>query len=334
MIPYEKLLDLPGMPEEKDWLQKHLETLTVREYMTLSVAQLKQPAKTMMDAVEQICSLSDFTVCPAESYEELGTFYLEKETCLPGESYRFADLDKLGRWYEEAHPGVFWGSFYIAYPSNGPLYYYNGDALPEDDWSVKLKLSSPSVPDGEWLRLPDYEELDTIRQGEISITLKTLGVEDLRECTLLEARCILPGIVIEKERYRDMNDLVQMGQDLGFVLDEQGQGKPHFMERLLAALEYEKCHRLEDALDISRNPDCYDFHAPDGLEKIGVELLTKCGVQKEALESGAFDPKTLAHYYLLEDGFISTRDGSYICRNEKPFLREFSEAPPEMNMTM
>ena len=82
MIPYEKLLDLPGMPEEKDWLQKHLETLTVREYMTLSVAQLKQPAKTMMDAVEQICSLSDFTVCPAESYEELGTFYLDKETCL------------------------------------------------------------------------------------------------------------------------------------------------------------------------------------------------------------------------------------------------------------
>jgi hypothetical protein len=30
----------------------------------------------------------------------------------------------------------------------------------DNDWSVKLKLASRHAPDGVWLRLPDYEELN------------------------------------------------------------------------------------------------------------------------------------------------------------------------------
>lgn len=58
--------------------------------------------------------------------------------------------------------------------------------------------------------------------GEIRLALDALGVQTIRECTLLEARCSLPGITGLEDAYRGrLEDLIYDGQNLGFILQEQ-----------------------------------------------------------------------------------------------------------------
>lgn len=92
----------------------------------------------------------------------------------------------------------------------------------------------------------------------------------------MEVRCSIPGLSILPDDYEDLEDLIRDGNDLGFLLEEQGQGMPDFMERSTAALEYEGCHRLKEALDIA-NLNCYDLMQADGIELYGEEELKKLG---------------------------------------------------------
>ncbi len=59
MSDFKEFCNLPGTPEEKKWLRERLETLTVKESIILTVAQMRQPAVTAADAVRQLCSLLD-----------------------------------------------------------------------------------------------------------------------------------------------------------------------------------------------------------------------------------------------------------------------------------
>ena len=76
---------------------------------------------------------------------------------------------------------------------------------------------------------------------------------------MLEAQCALAEAGVIQEQYDSIEDLVRDGNNLGFVLDEQGQGAEHWRERFDAALEYEECDRLRLALDISQNLNCYEL---------------------------------------------------------------------------
>ena len=94
----------------------------------------------------------------------------------------------------------------------------------------------------------------------MELALLELKVDTIQECTLLDARCVLPEVKDLVSEYREVADLIYDGNDLGFLLDEQGQGMPHFSEKFHAALAYEKCTRLGAALDIAQNLRCYrDF---------------------------------------------------------------------------
>ena len=91
-------------------------------------------------------------------------------------------------------------------------------------------------------------------------------------CTILDVRCTLPGITGFTE-CSDLADLIYDGQNLGILLDERGQGQPHFMEHFLAALELEGCDSLKGALDIANNLHCYDFVLTSGLADYGKTAL-------------------------------------------------------------
>lgn len=194
------------------------------------------------------------------------------------------------------------------------------------DWSVKLKLASPTVPQGVWLRLPDYEEMND-EPGEIRLALDALKVKTVQECRLLEARCILPDITDLKEQYSDLAELIYDGQNLGFILNEQ---KPE----ILAVLAYEGCQRLKDALNISQNLDCYDFVVAEDLEGVALEQLKKAGVPEAVIQEGVFDLKRYGAAVLTEKGFTIMENGNGIFRNEKPFELEYPDASPGMSMTM
>ena len=333
MDDHKEICSLPGTTEEREWFRERLETLTVRESLFLAAARMWQPANDLAGVIQQVCSLPDYTfVTPAESFEELGRRYLERETRVPRSLHDHADLKKLGRWYEDIHPGLFIGNCYVAYPKELlPSYDSSNLSVLEDtDWSVKLKLASPAVPEGVWMRLPDYDEMND-EPGEICFALDALKVKSLHECSLLESQCILPCITGLGELYNDLAELVGDSQNLGFALDEL---KPYFRGKFLAVLEYEGCRCLKEALDISQNLGCYDFAEADDLEKTAVEHLEKAGVPETVIWDSCFDLKDYGAALMTEKGFTITESGSFVRRNETPFVREFSEAPPEMTMTM
>ena len=148
----------------------------------------------------------------------------------------YANLQQIGFRYEELHPGVFIGDCFVVLPGREPKQTYDGtnlDKVQETDWSLRLRLAAPAVPKGAWACLPDhaFAEPDG-RLGEIALALRELKAETIQECDLLEVRCSLPGITILQDEYDDLNDLIRDGNDLGFLLEEQGQGMPDFMEKI------------------------------------------------------------------------------------------------------
>ena len=90
------------------------------------------------------------------------------------------------------------------------------------------------------------------------MALQALSADSPQDCTL-EAQCIIPELQESAEQYEDLEQLIRDGNDLGYVLDEQGQGQPHFLEKYFAAMELEQCDTIAMALDIAQNLNCYDM---------------------------------------------------------------------------
>lgn len=325
----ERLNTLPATAQEKKWLEKRLATLSEKESLVLTAAMLRSPPESAAAAINHLLRLEGYEVCcSVGSYEELGRFYLRSETTLPESLYPFTDLNQLGRNYENAHPGLFVGNAYVCYPTEEPDFHYNGSNLEscvDNDWSVKLKLATQHTPNGVWLRLPDYEELNDGKPDEIRIALDALGVEHIDECTLLEAKCILPEIRDLTQLYDRISDLVYDGQNLGFVLDERGQGVRNFLELYAAALEYEDCSRLSAALDIAESLNRYNLIPVSGLREYAEKDLKSQGISIPELAQSTFGFEEYAVECLEERGFSLSRNGSgYICKEQSQRFSEMS----------
>ena len=118
MEEFAHLTALPGTPQERAWLKERLETISVREGIALAAALAREPPGSAGDAVNRLLALEDSEICfPAGSYEQLGEFYLRREAGLPEDALPYADLEALGRQYEEEHPGLFLGQCYAVYPA-------------------------------------------------------------------------------------------------------------------------------------------------------------------------------------------------------------------------
>ena len=156
------LLQLPGRPEEQAWLRERLEMLTVREGIVLDIILRNPHVRDTAVAVKLLGKLDEYEVVGGiRSYEDLGLYYLEEHAASYLELRDYIDLDKLGRQYEAQHPGRFAGGCYVVYPRKGVTGFYDGVNLPGPDysWSLRLKLASSAVPEGVWLRLPDYSAM-------------------------------------------------------------------------------------------------------------------------------------------------------------------------------
>lgn len=336
----------PANDIEKQWLLDRLKTLSAREAYQLAammlttgrlrevsgkegdellLAVLKLDRKETTEAINCLLSLSDYQVlCPAGGYEKLGEYYLRYEAEMPEAVLPYANLQQIGFRYEELHPGVFIGDCFVVLPGREPKQTYDGtnlDKVQETDWSLRLRLATPAVPKGVWVCLPDHAaaEVDG-RLGEIALALRELKVGTIQECELLEARCSLPGITIRLEEYPDLENLIRDGNNLGFLLEEQGQGMPDFTGRFLAALEYENCHRLDAALDIAQNLHCYDFVRAENIETFGKQELERKGWSKDPILRGCIDTAEFGESLLEQMGYrLNTAETAYIRRNDREF---------------
>ena len=229
---------------ERQWILDRLETLSVKEqaqlaaatisrsYLTVlsekageerELAVLKMDSNTAKDAVNLLLSLPDYEViCPAGSYEQLGESYLRYEAGRP-DLIPYADLERIGWKYEDSRPGIFIGDCFVVLPKQEPKQFYDGsnlDKLSDTDWSLRLKLASPAVPEGVWLCLPDSTIDEEGRMDEIRLALRELKARSVQECSLLDVRCSLSELSVGLDEYQDLADLICDGNDLGYVLQE------------------------------------------------------------------------------------------------------------------
>lgn len=327
---FDYLAQLPGEGREQDWIRKRLETLSVREGYALSAAIMSGPPENAVQAINRLQSLDEYRVLlDAGSYEALGRRYLLNETRMPMDALPFADLEQTGRYYESIFPGLFVGDCYVEYPNPDlyPAYSGHGAPLPEDNgWTVKLKIASPAVPEGVWLRLPGPFEDGCEDTVEEALALRELQVKRWDECALVDARCVLSEAGDLVAQYSgNVADLIYDGVQLGFVLDERGQGSPYFMERYAAALALEGCHDLRLALDISQNLNCYDWMRRAGLEESGRRKLLDVGMTEEQIHASGIDLAAYKAHLLEQEGYTATADGwGYIRRNANEFSYQFS----------
>ena len=320
-----EILALPGTAEEKEWLEEHLEVLSVKERAALAAAVERSPPATLADAVNHLLALDDYEVRGhVGNYEALGEFYLH-EQCVPQAHRPFFDKTALGYAYEDQHPGLFIGNCYVEYPASQPVMIYDGGELPEaEGWSVRLKLASEAMPAGVWVKLPDYNEVNNDGPGEIRLALDELRVKTIQECTLLDARCVLPCVQNLAGQYDNLADLVYDGQELGILLDKRGQGSPDFLERFSAALELESCRRLYDALNIASSLIGYDYISKDRfLDKVTEEVNGQEWAKGGDAVKGCFDYAAYAAALAEQQGYQTTADGlNYIRKRDSPVLEQ------------
>ena len=320
---FDYLAQLPGEEREQSWIRMRLETLSVREGIVLAAAAQSNPPENMAQAINQLQSLDEYTVClNVGSYEALGRQYLLNETRMPMDALPFLDLESVGQQYEDRHPGLFIGNCYVRYSEAPPRPVYQpGTDLPADNgWSIKVKLASPTVPEGVWLRLPCREQHGSESSTEETLALRELCVQRWGECTLLDAKCILPEAGDLLEQYDNVVDLLYDGQELGYVLNEHSQDTLTFMERYTAALELEHCQSLRFALDISWNLRCYDWVPRADLESSAEGFLLDAGVSKELIRDSGIDLAGYKAHLLEQEGYTPTADGwGYIRRNANQF---------------
>ncbi len=329
MNDFDYLAQLPGEEREQDWIRKRLGTLSARESIVLAAAAQADPPENAAQAIDQLQILDEYRILlDAGSYEMLGRRHLMNDTAMPVDALPFLDLEAVGRQYEDQHPGLFIGSYYVQYPETPPEPVYRpGAALPADDgWSVKVKLASPAVPEGVWLRLPGPFEDGYEDTMEEVLALRELRVKRWDECALVDAACVLPEAGDLVAQYSDtVADLLYDGVELGLVLDQKGQGSPHFMERYAAALALEGCQSLKLALDISQNLNCYDWMQRADLEESGRCKLLDAGVTEKQIRASGVDLAGYRAHLLEQEGYTPTANGwGYIRRNANEFAYQFS----------
>lgn len=323
----EEILHLPGTAEEKEWLEEHLEVLSVKERVALATAVERSPPATLADAVNHLLTLDDYEVRGhVGSYADLGELFL-CEKCVPQDQRAYFDLTALGYAYENQHPGLFIGTCYVEYPSSQPVMRYDGENLFETDvenWSVRLKLASEAVPEGVWVKLPDYKDIDEDEPGEIRLALDKLRVKTIQECMLLDTRCILPCIQNLAGQYDDLADLIYDGEGLGILLDERGQGSPDFLERFDVALEFEHCYRLNDAVNIGSNLGSYEvISVYRFIDRVTQELSGQAWAKGGDAVKGCFDYIAYAAALAEQQGYQATDDECYYIRKrDSPVLEQ------------
>lgn len=333
--------ELPGSTEEMGFLAARFETMSVKERYLLEGASQFQSIQTAADMINLTEQLHCFTYYHgATNDEELGRYDAEYQSKVSPDLLPFLNLVRWGRDLREMHGGVYVSGGFVEQSSPYEQVYdgTNLGSLTGGNYSVRLKLSSQYCPEGVWVRLPDYE-LMTGEPDELAVALDEavpLRLNKLSQVTLLEARCCLDNIPDLASQYESLEQFIRDGNNLGYVLDERGQGMPCFEERFRAAMELENCTRLDHALDISQNLGCYDFiPAAQKWERYGRYLADQHGLAHLNGPAGRyFDPYAYCSQEIKRLGLHPCAQG-YISRNDREFLYEFSSQPrqgPELTM--
>ncbi len=326
--------ELPGSIEEMLFLAERMETLSVREGYLLEGASQLHSIENSADLICLTDQLDSFALCyGATDDEALGKYAAEYREKASPDLIPFLKLAQWGREFREQHNGAFSSGGFVEQVF--PLRQVDLARLTGGNAVLRLRLASDSHPNGLWMKLPDYEA-NTNEPDELEVTLRELGVTDWEQAVLLEARCCLDNITNLSDQYDSLRQVIEDGNNLGYVLEEQGQGMFCFEERFRSAMELEGCTRLVHALDISQNLGCYDFMPTERhWQRFGKELAQRNNIIKPDSAAGMyFDSAAYCKAEIERFGLRPCAHG-YIARNDLEFVYDFSSPPltgPELTM--
>ncbi len=317
--------------QEGEWLEEKITCMSIKEKMILVAVNSIKRLESAADLINVIAQLDCYTLYyPVGNDRELGKFaakYLLER--INPDAFAYLDFQKIGRQFRERHKGIYSDGGYVCMEC--PMkQIYTGENLHElkDDFAIHIKLGTPFQTEPVWLSLPDYEQIKGY-PDEVRIALDALGVNSLNDCRLIEVKCGFPYLGNPGEQYTDLNALVSAANNFGYVLDEQNQGMPHFMEHFQAALEYENCTRLDFALDISQNLHCYDFFPAYDLSGYGEKMAKENNLlPNDPVIVDAFDYEEYGTRLAIEKGVRTTPFG-LVVRNNHEFVCDFCS--PEGN---
>jgi len=320
--------ELPSTPEEMAFLDRRFAEMSVREGYLLEGASRLQSIDNAADLINLIEQLDNFEFFYGSMDDSsLGDYYAKYRENATYAQMPYLDLKRWGADLRERHGGVFVSGGYVEQTSPCRQI-YNGENLGQmtsGNGSVKLKLASCNRPEGVWVKLPDHE-IHTIEPDEVAAALGELGVNKLSRTVLLEAKCCLDNITDLTDQYDSLERLIEDGNNLGYVLEECGQGMICFEERFRAAVELEGSTRLDEALDISQNLQCYDFiPEPQYWERFGRQLAQQRGIiNPDSPAAMYFDYAAYCKAEINRLGLQPCSHG-YIARNSQEFICEFSK---------
>ena len=324
---FETLLHLPYSGGERDWLRQRLETLSAKESIILTAVLSGHTPETAAEAVNLLLDIPNHEVyCPVSGYEDLGRRYFAGQfSGLPEGVEMFTDMADLGRLLGRDKPGLFAGECYVIFPQHGLTERYDGHNLDtlESGSPVLVRLASQARPEGVWIALPeDMSQQDGSVSGEIELALRTLEVKRAEECGVLEIRCRVAEVaaVLDfakiPEQYGNAGELLDDAVNLALMLDEHGQGMEDFERKLAAALEYDNCRTLPEALETGSSIYEYEIVSAGAVRDFAEKALEKNGISPKI--RSAMDLEGYGKWLLDERGYRPARGGSvFVRRNSR-----------------
>lgn len=328
--------ELPGTPEEKRFLETRFAEMSVRERHLLEGASQLQSIDNAADLINLTEQLDCFAFYyGATDDSALGEYIAKYREHATSEQLPFFNLARWGKDAREQHGGVFISGGFVE-QVRPCQQCYDGTNLNmlSSETSVQLKIASGSCPSGVWVKLPDHEP-STGEPDELASAMGVLGIRKWCQAMLLESKCCLNNIADLSEQYESLEELIEKGNDLGYVLEERGQGTACFEEWFRAAMELESCIRLDEALDISENLDCYDFIPDESQwEHFGQELARRNKIIDPGSTAGMYFD--YAAYCKAEIERLSLKPCTYgyIARNDHEFITMYSRAQLEPDLSI
>ncbi|SHF07973.1 hypothetical protein SAMN02745784_02743 [Tissierella praeacuta DSM 18095] len=304
----ELLENLEKNQEELKFLNNRFKEMSVKErYILEGAVELNEinSAADLINLTEQLYKFDYYHKVNDE--KSLGEYVARYKENASDEVLKFIKTEKLGREYHEDFQGVFTDKGYII--QRGII---------------------KQIYDGI-----NADELSTGEPDELTLVLETLGIENINEARLEDAKCIFPNIKDLKEQYKTIEELIIDGNNLGYLLDEACDDKDFFLEHFKSAMELENCTRLDYALDISQNLDCYDYLPKTAnLEKYGRFAADRDKIVKEGTILGDnFDYVKYAKAHIEKKELVPCKYG-FIKRNEEKFHYQFSKEPSDISLSM
>ncbi len=323
--------------EELEFLQDRFKEMSVRERYILEGAVELNEIRNAVDLINLTEQLYRFDYYHQVNDERsLGEYVAKYKEHAGDEALKFIKTEKLGREYHEDFQGTFTEKGYVIQRGIIKQIYdgTNIGELSKGDWAVKLKLSSKDNAEGVWVNLPDYER-STGEPDELVLALESLGIEDVNDAKLEDAKCIFRNIKDLTEQYETIEELIIDGNNLGYLLDESYDDKDFFLEHFKSAMELENCTRLDYALDISQNLDCYDYLPKTAnFERYGRFVADRDKIVKEGSILGDnFDYVKYAKADIEKEELVSCKYG-FIKRNDEKFNYQFSKEPTNISLSM